>query len=163
LWIAENGWSVKASPIQQNWQSSAGLMGGYAALQSGVVAPSVFEAIVAVAPVTDLGMYKAQFDGRGTQYIGCAFIGTGPEVIEAGSPARNAAKITAPVLMFHGEVDGNVEIAESKAMEAKLRAAGKSVRLVTYPALDHQLPDSAARADMLRQSDSFLRTTLGIK
>jgi dipeptidyl aminopeptidase/acylaminoacyl peptidase len=137
--------------------------GGYAALQSGVVAPDLFKSIVAVAPVTDLGMLKAQYDGRGDKYLARDFIGSGADVIENGSPARQASKIKAPVLMFHGAVDGNVEIEESKAMESRLRAAGKSVRLVTYPALDHGLPDSTARADMLRQSDAFLRETMGIK
>lgn len=137
--------------------------GGYAALQSGVMAPDLFKSIVAVAPVTDLGMLKAQYEGSGSQYLVADFIGTSPDIVESGSPARNAAKIKAPVLMFHGEVDGNVEIAESKVMESRLRSAGKSVRLVTYPALDHGLPDSAARADMLRQSDQFLRETMGIK
>ena len=179
-WYQENGWKSWRTAIGDvvdsgKWLVSEGIAdpaklaivgwsyGGYAALQTGVVSPGVFKAIVAVAPVTDLGMLKAEYDGSGSQYLARAFIGSGSDVVEAGSPARNAAKILAPVLMFHGEVDGNVEIAESKVMEAKLRAAGKQVRLVTYPALDHQLPDSAARADMLRQSDAFLRTSLGIR
>ncbi len=156
-WLVSEGIADPAKLAIVGWS-----YGGYAALQTGVVSPGFFRAIVAVAPVTDLGMLKAEYDGSGSQYLARAFIGSGPEVVEAGSPARNAGKISAPVLMFHGEVDGNVEIAESKVMEAKLRAAGKSVRLVTYAALDHQLPDSAARADMLRQSDAFLRTSMGI-
>jgi acetyl esterase/lipase len=179
-WYQDNGWKSWRTAIGDvvdsgKWLVSEGIAdpaklaivgwsyGGYAALQSGVVAPGVFKAIVAVAPVTDLGMLKAEYDGSGSQYLARAFIGSGPEVVEAGSPARNAAKMTVPVIMFHGDVDGNVGVAQSKAMEAKLRAAGKSVRLVTYPLLDHQLPDSAARADMLRQSDAFLRTSMGIR
>lgn len=137
--------------------------GGYAALQSGVIAPDLFKSIVAVAPVTDLGLLKAQYDGRGDKYLASEFIGSGSDIIENGSPARQAARIRAPVLMFHGVVDGNVELQQSKTMESRLRAAGKSVRLITYPALDHGLPDSAARADMLRQSDAFLRETMSIK
>jgi len=137
--------------------------GGYAALQSGVLAPGLFKSIVAVAPVTDLGLLKAQYDERGDKYLAREFIGSGTDVIENGSPARQGAKITSPVLLFHGDVDANVEIQQSRTMESHLRAAGKSVRLVTYPALDHGLPDSAARADMLRQSDAFLRETMGIK
>ena len=179
-WYQENGWKSWRTAIGDvvdsgKWLVSEGIAdptklaivgwsyGGYAALQSGVVAPGMFKAIVAVAPVTDLGMTKAESDGYADKFLQRAFIGSGPDIIEAGSPARNAAKITAPVMMFHGDVDGNVGVAQSKAMEAKLRGAGKSVRLVTYPLLDHQLPDSAARADMLRQSDAFLRTTMGIK
>ena len=137
--------------------------GGYAALQSGVIAPDLFKSIVAVAPVTDLGLLKAQYADRGDKYIARDFVGSGSEIVENGSPARQAAKIKAPVLMFHGAVDGNVAIEQSKMMDSRLREAGKAVRLVTYPALDHGLPDSAARADMLRQSDAFLRETMGLK
>jgi dipeptidyl aminopeptidase/acylaminoacyl peptidase len=157
-WLVSQGIADPAKLAIVGWS-----YGGYAALQSSAVSPGVYKAIVAVAPVTDLGMLKAEYDGAGNQYLARAFIGSGADIIEAGSPARNAAKISVPVMMFHGEVDGNVGVAQSRAMEAKLRDAGKSVKLVTYPALDHQLPDSAARADMLRQSDAFLRTTMGIK
>ncbi len=179
-WYQENGfrgWRTAMGDVVDSgkWLVSEGIAdpsklaivgwsyGGYAALQTGVVAPGFFKAIVAVAPVTDLGMLKAEYDGSGSKFLARAFIGSGPDVIEAGSPARHAAIIVAPVLMFHGDVDGNVGVAQSKTMEAKLRGAGKSVRLITYPSLDHQLPDSAARADMLRQSDAFLRKSLGLK
>ena len=42
-------------------------------------------------------------------------------------------------------------------MQDKLKGAGKKVELIVYPDLDHHLEDSAARADMLRRSDAFLR------
>ncbi len=157
-WLVSEGIADPAKLAIVGWS-----YGGYAALQSGVVAPNLFKAIVAVAPATDFGMLKAEYDGAGNQFLARAFIGSGPEIVEAGSPARNAEKIMAPVMMFHGEVDGNVGVAESRAMDAKLRAAGKSVKLVTYPGLDNGLEDSAARADMLRQSDAFLRASMGIK
>ncbi|MBA3897529.1 MAG: prolyl oligopeptidase family serine peptidase, partial [Sphingomonadaceae bacterium] len=137
--------------------------GGYAALQSNVVDPKLFKAVVAIAPVTDLDALKAQYGDRYDKFIARAFVGSGSDVVEAGSPARHAGLFQAPVLMFHGDTDGNVAVGESRLMEGKLRGAGKSVRLVTYPAIDHGLPDSAVRADMLRQSDAFLRTSMGIK
>jgi len=34
--------------------------------------------------------------------------------------------------------------------------------LVTWPDLDHQLNDSAARAEMLRKSDAFLRRAMSL-
>jgi dipeptidyl aminopeptidase/acylaminoacyl peptidase len=42
-------------------------------------------------------------------------------------------------------------------MAAKLKAAGVKVKLVASQDLDHQLEDSQARAEMLRQTDEFLR------
>jgi dipeptidyl aminopeptidase/acylaminoacyl peptidase len=89
------------------------------------------------------------------------FIGEGPHVRE-GSPALNAAKIKVPVLMFQGEMDRNVPIAQSREMAASLERAGVQHELVTWPDLDHYLEDSAARAEMLRKSDAFLRHALGM-
>ena len=137
--------------------------GGYAALQSEVVAPGLFKAIVATAPVTDFDALKAETNGQGDDYLNRAYIGSTPDIVQAGSPARHADKFLAPVLMFHGTVDSNVRITESRLMDDKLHAAGKSSRLVVYEGLDHYLEDSAARADMLRQSDAFLRASMGIK
>ncbi len=87
------------------------------------------------------------------------FIGSGPHVTE-GSPAQNAAAFKAPVLMFHGDMDLNVDIDQSRKMDKELRSAGKSSQLVVYPKLEHSLRDGAVRADMLRKSDAFLRDKL---
>jgi dipeptidyl aminopeptidase/acylaminoacyl peptidase len=131
-------------------------------LQSGVVAPDLFKAIVAIAPVTDLEELKRQYVGTTGQRVIRDFVGNGPHVRE-GSPAQNATAIKAPVLMFHGDLDVNVRIVESKLMEGKLREAGKQVTLITYPNLAHSLNTSEARADLLAKSDAFLRTSLGLQ
>ena len=89
------------------------------------------------------------------------FIGSGPHIRE-GSPAENVANMRAPVLLFHGDLDRNVGINQSRRMADRLRAAGKKAELVVYPKLDHYLEDSKVRADMLRKSDSFLRSALGL-
>jgi dipeptidyl aminopeptidase/acylaminoacyl peptidase len=135
--------------------------GGYAALQSGVLDPDLFKAVVAVAPVTDLATV-VQDSASFTNYrLVRNFIGTGPHLRE-GSPAQNAGKIKAPVLIFHGDKDLNVGINQSRMMRDKLRDAGVRNELIVYPNLDHQLEDSAARTDMLRRSDAFLRGALKI-
>jgi dipeptidyl aminopeptidase/acylaminoacyl peptidase len=131
--------------------------GGYAALQSNVLDPDLFKAAIAIAPVTDLGALRSEIPA----YSRAArdFIGEGPHLAE-GSPARHAAQFRIPVLMFHGAKDLNVSVAESKAMDRQLRAAGKASELVIYPAIDHQLRDSAVRADLLAKADAFLKTAL---
>ena len=135
--------------------------GGYAALQSAVLDPSVFKAVIAIAPVTDLAELKEAHRKWSDFVVVSREIGEGPHVRE-GSPALNAAKIKVPVLLFHGEMDRNVPIRQSKEMADRLGAAGVPHELVTWPDLDHQLDDSAARAEMLRKSDAFLRRALGI-
>lgn len=179
-WFQDNGWRSWRTAIGDvadsgRWLVKEGIAdparlaivgwsyGGYAALQANVVDPDLFKAVVAIAPVTDLDALKSQYSGRYNQYVVRAFVGTDASVIEAGSPARHAAAFKAPVLLFHGTTDGNVDISESRLMEDKLKGAGKAVRLVTYQGADHGLPDGAIRADMLRQSDAFLRASMGIK
>jgi len=135
--------------------------GGYAALQSSVVDSSVFKAVVAIAPVTDLAALKDESYGWTNYDLVRDFVGDGKTMHE-GSPIEHADKIKAPVLLFHGDFDRNVNSNQSKRMAARLQAAGNKCELVTWPDLDHQLEDSAARALMLRKSDEFLRKALGL-
>lgn len=129
--------------------------GGYAALQSGVVAPGLFKAIVAIAPVTDLAQLKDEASREGTGRINAKFIGSGPHV-RAGSPAQNAEAINAPVLMFHGTFDQNVDVAQARTMRRALEGKGKRVELIEYPELAHSLETGEARTDMLRRISAFL-------
>ena len=135
--------------------------GGYAALQSAVLEPGLFKAVVAIAPVTDLQQLKEDHRDWGDFQVVSRQVGEGPHVRD-GSPALNAAKIKVPVLLFHGEMDRNVLIRQSKEMADRLAAAGVPHELVTWPELDHQLEDSAVRAEMLRKSDAFLRRAMGL-
>jgi dienelactone hydrolase len=134
--------------------------GGYAALQAAVTDPSVFKAVVAIAPVTDLEALREERSHWSTYALRSEFIGEGPQV-RAGSPARNAEKIKVPVLLFHGALDRNVSINESRLMAKSLQSAGVPHELVTWDDLDHQLDDSNARAEMLRKSETFLRQAFG--
>jgi dipeptidyl aminopeptidase/acylaminoacyl peptidase len=135
--------------------------GGYAALQSAVVDPSLFKAVIAVAPVTDLPQLKEEHRDWSDFLIVSRQIGEGPHVRE-GSPALNAGKIKVPVLLFHGESDSTVPVRQSREMNDHLASAGVPHELITWPELDHQLEDSAARAEMLNKSDAFLRKAMGM-
>jgi acetyl esterase/lipase len=135
--------------------------GGYAALQSAVVDPMVFKAVVAIAPVTDLAALKEESFNWSNSSLVNQFIGNGQQMHD-GSPLEHADKIKVPVLLFHGGFDRNVNIAQSKRMAARLTAVGAQCEFVTWPDLDHQLDDSTARAQMLRKSDEFLRKELGM-
>ena len=155
-WLVAQGIAAPSKLAIFGWS-----YGGYAALQSAVLDPALFKAIVAVAPVTDLQHLADESREFTNHKLVMQEIGQGPHVIE-GSPARNAAKITAPVLMFHGDRDQNVGVEESRFMAGKLREAGKQVDLVIFPGLDHQLPSSDARTRVLSQSDAFFRKALGL-
>jgi dipeptidyl aminopeptidase/acylaminoacyl peptidase len=177
-WFQENGWQSWQTAIGDvnaagRWLTDQGIAapgklaifgwsyGGYAALQSQVLDPDLFQAVVAVAPVTDLERLRQEFRDQGNRRIMEQFIGDGPH-LEAGSPARHAASFKAPVLLFHGDTDLNVGVDESRLMESRLRAAGKPVTYVEFPRLDHQLDDTAARTRLLSESDRFIRAALGL-
>lgn len=171
-WFQENGfkaWRTSVGDINDGarWLVSQGIAapqrlaifgwsyGGYAALQANVLEPTLYKATIAVAPVTDLAMLKEQSRYYGNFLLTKEFIGAGPHIVQ-GSPARNAAAIQTPVLMFHGDKDLNVEVRQSRLMESQLKNAGKAVELIVYPELQHSLIDSGARTDMLTRSANFL-------
>jgi len=135
--------------------------GGYAALQSAVLDPDLFRAIVAVAPVTDLNLLRSEAELYVNGMVVKRFVGEGPHLRE-GSPAQNAARFKAPVLIFHGDFDQNVAVEQSRYMEGRLKAAGKRVTYVEFPKLNHDLPDASARTRLLSESDMFLRANLGL-
>jgi dipeptidyl aminopeptidase/acylaminoacyl peptidase len=136
--------------------------GGYAALQANVLDPKLYKAVVAVAPVADLPSLTEEWRNWTSHRLEVERIGTGSEPRE-GSPAQHADAFIAPVLLFHGDRDRNVNIHQSQLMESRLKGAGKSVQLVVYPKLDHQLDDSEARADLVRKADAFLMANLHIQ
>jgi len=177
-WFQKNGfqsWKTAIGDVNDagRWLTAQGIAapgklaivgwsyGGYAALQSSVLDPDLFKAIVAVAPVTDLDALREERRVFTDYKITDAFIGRGPHVKE-GSPAQNADRIKAPVLMFHGDEDSNVRIGESRLMLSRLKAAGRKAELVEFPGLDHQLNDAAARATLLDRANAFLKASLGL-
>ena len=177
-WFADNGfksWRLAIGDVNDagRWLVKQGIAapdklaivgwsyGGYAALQSQVVDPDLFKAVVAIAPVTDLARLKSESYDFKEYALVQRQIGDGPHIAE-GSPARHAELFKAPVLMFHGDRDQNVGIGESRLMLDKLKSAGKQVDLVEFKGLDHQLDDSDARARMLDRADRFLRANLHI-
>jgi dipeptidyl aminopeptidase/acylaminoacyl peptidase len=155
-WLVHEGIADPSKLAVVGWS-----YGGYAALQSAVVDSTVFKAVVAIAPVTDLPALKAERFHWSDYDLVSHFVGDGPQIHE-GSPLEHADKIKVPVMLFHGDFDGNVSVEQSKRMAARLRSAGGRCELITWPDLDHQLEDSGARAQMLRKSDEFLRRELGM-
>jgi len=136
--------------------------GGYAALQSNVLDPDLYKAVVAVAPVTDLAMLRRESEGFTNENLEKARVGGGGAMLDEASPLRHADVFKAPVMLFHGDRDINVGFAESQAMNDALHHAGKQSQLVRYGGLDHHLDDSKIRADLLTRADTFLRKSMGM-
>ncbi|MGB6310450.1 MAG: S9 family peptidase [Steroidobacteraceae bacterium] len=178
IWFEKNGfrsWPIAIGDVLDagRWLVAQGIAdggklaivgwsyGGYAALQSAVVEPSLFKAVVGIAPVTDLNALKEEHRHWTDFELIEQFVGEGSHLRD-GSPLPNAARIKVPVLLFHGTLDRNVGYQESERMAAALSAAHDRCELVTFENLDHQLEDSEAREQMLRKSDAFLREVMGL-
>jgi len=155
-WLVKQGIAAPGKLAIVGWS-----YGGYAALQSQVLDPDLFKAVVAIAPVTDLEELRKDSENFTNGRNESNFIGQGPHIAE-GSPARHAAAFKAPVLLFHGDMDQNVSIAESRLMRDQLTAAHKPVQYIEFPGLDHQLENADARTRLLGTSDAFIRRALGI-
>lgn len=176
-WLNENGfkgWRTSIGDVNDaaRYLVSAGIAdpnriaivgwsyGGYAALQSAETEPSLYKAIVAVAPVTDLQLLKDDARYFSNMKEVQQEIGTGPQVTE-GSPVNGAARIAAPVLLAHGDLDINVDVQHSDRMEAALKRAGKQVDYLRVKGLDHQLADSGIRSTLLLKMGQLLERTIG--
>ncbi|MBO6526774.1 MAG: S9 family peptidase [Erythrobacter sp.] len=176
-WYGRNGfqaWDIAIGDVADagRWLVSEGVAdpdklaiagwsyGGYAALQSQVVAPDLYKAVVAIAPVTDLGFLISDAQAYKNAGMVEKFVGSGPHLRE-GSPLRHAAKFESPVALFHGTLDLNVDVRHSREMADRLGDAGKSVSYTEYEDLQHSLSDSKVRTEMLTEIDAFLSKALG--
>ena len=176
-WYGKNGfkaWDVAISDVNDagRWLVTQGIArpdklaiagwsyGGYAALQSQVLDPGLFKAVVAIAPVTDLEFLTEDAGAYTNSRMVREFVGQGAHVA-AGSPRRHADRFAAPVALFHGTLDLNVEVRHSQAMARALEQAGKTVLYREYPDLQHSLSDSKVRSEMLADIGRFLEEAMG--
>lgn len=176
-WYGRNGfqqWEVSINDVNDagRWLIDQGIAdsekmaivgwsyGGYAALQSQVVDPDLYKAVVGIAPVTDLDWLRDDARRYTNSELVEEYVGSGPH-IDAGSPLRHAEKFKAPVALFHGTMDVNVDVRHSRAMQDRLEDAGKRVTYSEYEGLEHSLRDSKVRSEMLMEIDKFLSAALG--
>lgn len=92
---------------------------------------------VALAAVSDLAAAAREGLGQGATV---ELLGAGPEeapaLYAAASPLERLP-LGAPALLVHGEADGRVPVAQSRAYAAAARAAGDECELVELPGADH--------------------------
>ena len=135
--------------------------GGYAALAGVTLQQGLYRCAVAVAGVADMRKMltdvrdRSGGDRRALQFWR-GLSSANAQDLDSISPARQAAKADAPVLLIHGENDTVVPIEQSQLMEKALRQAGKPVELVTMAGEDHWLSIEATRQLMLERTVAFV-------
>lgn len=139
--------------------------GGYAALAGATLDPGVYRCAVSVNGVSNLAAMLAA-EARDARRANTAsvrywsrFMGADfrqRRELDAVSPARQAARASAPILLIHGKDDTVVPYAQTAEMERALRAAGKPVEVVTLSGEDHWLSRGDTRLLMLRSAVAFV-------
>jgi dipeptidyl aminopeptidase/acylaminoacyl peptidase len=136
--------------------------GGYAALAGPTLDPGVYRCAVSVAGVADLRrMVNWSGDNRGqaayrywTRFMGADNAGD-PRLAEI-SPAAQAARADAPILLVHGRDDTVVPLEQSQVMADALKRAGKPHELLVMRGEDHWLSRGATRQEMLQATMAFV-------
>lgn len=139
--------------------------GGYAALEGVSSTRDLYKCAVSIAGVSDLALSlnrQGPHWGDNYQYW-LRSIGTDSAAIAEHSPRLHADRITAPVLLIHGEKDTTVPIRQSELMQQALNLAGHQTRLIRIPDETHYWDNwsDEHRLTVFREIDQFLAQNLG--
>ena len=138
-----------------------GSYGGYIALGVATRHPDLPSCVVGFAGVydwevdmkSDSDLFRDLFRWA-TDYL--PDLAPNAERYRAISPARQADKVKAPVLLLHGREDRRVSVGQSELMAHALSKAGKSVELVRDAEGVHGLPDEKLRRAYYERVTAFI-------
>jgi dipeptidyl aminopeptidase/acylaminoacyl peptidase len=137
--------------------------GGYAALAGVTLQQGRYRCAVAVAGVADLERMvnrpSFRYNLAARRYLETALGAARNDsaALDALSPARQAQRADAPVLLMHGRDDTVVPIEQSRVMQQALKAAGKAVELVELEGEDHHFSREATRIAMIEATLAFVQ------
>lgn len=138
--------------------------GGYAAQAGVTLQNGLYRCAVSMAGLSDLaGFLQYVRDKTGDESDSVRYWKRFMGVTSAWrddlsdlSPAKQARRADAPLLLIHGKDDTVVPIDQSYEMEHALKAAGKPVELVVLPNADHWLLHEDTRLAMAKASLAFV-------
>jgi dipeptidyl aminopeptidase/acylaminoacyl peptidase len=137
--------------------------GGYAAIWGAIRNPERYRCAVSMAGVTDVrAMLK--YDRR--RFAAPRYArkwethveGEDKRDLDSVSPVQQAARLTVPVLIAHGEKDDNVPYVQATKLRDALKAAGKRFEFVNYPEGGHSLQKVEDSVDFMKRVEAFLAT-----
>ncbi|WP_179957518.1 alpha/beta hydrolase family protein [Exilibacterium tricleocarpae] len=131
--------------------------GGYAAMMGLVKTPELYKCAVSFAGISDLP--KFVFAQRNK--IKLNQIGDSWKQLSETSPLHQVDRITAPLLIFHGEKDRVVPASQTRAMIKALKSAKKEYTYIELPNGDHYLSNQENRLLLFREMEIFLAQHLG--
>jgi dipeptidyl aminopeptidase/acylaminoacyl peptidase len=135
--------------------SHGGTMVAYAVTKQ----PTLFKAAIELYGVTDRASYNERTNRNAAIRWARKMGGTPqekPEVYRKANILPDVPKITAPLLIMHGEDDPQVPPYESAQFVAALKKAGKPHLYFTYPKEGHGFTQREHRLDAWRKQIAFL-------
>ncbi|MGE5048976.1 MAG: alpha/beta hydrolase family protein [Deltaproteobacteria bacterium] len=134
--------------------------GGYAAMQSAIVAPDLFRCAVGYAGIYDLGLLAKKGDiswgsiGRG--YVRTA-VGEDDRTLADESPVRQVDRLAARVFLIHGKQDERAPIEHAERLRDALTARGRPPEWLVESKEGHGFFDEGARERMYARMIRFLK------
>jgi dipeptidyl-peptidase-4 len=135
---------------------TGGSYGGYMTIRALLLAPEVFDAGVAIAPVTDWDGYDTGYTER---YMGTP--ANNAEGYAASSVLDKADQLQGPLLIIHGLLDENVHFRHSARFMAALIRAGKGFEVLPIPDERHSTRKEENRRAILDRTARFFEAHLG--
>jgi dipeptidyl aminopeptidase/acylaminoacyl peptidase len=164
--IEATHWAITSKNIDPNKVCIYGAsFGGYSALQAPIVAPGLFKCSIGFVGVYDLALLFDEGDvaqrKSGVNFLE-KFVGRNSEEIEAFSPARNADKLTLPILLIHGEEDPRAPIEHAYAMIQALQSVNyEGLETMIFEREGHGVYDEETRVLMYERILQFLERKIG--
>jgi len=153
-WLEQNGgqYGLDSHHIFLSGASAGGQLSALIALEAG---RSDVEAVCVLYPATDLTGFSNQDAPHGylPDFLGGSVNAKRPEAVE-GSPVNHVSHNAPPFLIFHGDKDTLVPIAQSEELNDKLHAAGVESHLIVLHGRGHGF--SLTDTQQLQAGDFFL-------
>lgn len=158
-------WAQKQGLASDRACIIGGSYGGYSTLMGLAKDPDLYRCGIAWMAVSDLellvdGSWFAPNDGAKARKLALPeLVGDARKdaaMIAANSPVKLAARIRAPLLMMHGELDYRVPIAHARRMRDALAAAGHPPEWISYPHEGHGFWRSEDLLDFAGRVEGFL-------
>ena len=134
---------------------TGGSYGGYMTLRALLLAPEVFRAGVAVAPVTDWDGYDTGYTER--------YMETpekNPDGYASSSVLNHVEALRGRLLVIHGMLDENVHFRHSARLATALIAAGKPFEILPIPNERHSSRKVPERTYVTRRMAEFFSAAL---
>ncbi|MCR6495623.1 prolyl oligopeptidase family serine peptidase [Thermomonas sp. S9] len=145
--------------------TSGASFGGYTALIQPILNPGMYRCAIGYVGVYDLPLMLKTDKNYGISKRSRRFfdrtLGTDSDALAKISPARHADAIGVPVMLIHGRDDKTADFSQYKAMEAALKAQGKSVEAFIAEGEGHGFYKPENRAELYKRMEAFLGKYIG--